>query len=452
MAATSVPVIPAPGEVLLTDKPADPASLSNVRYVKTPKMGAEAYALKIRKRGITIRYATDAGRFYAEKTLGQLSRNGGLCQGIIRDEPRFAWRGFMLDEARHFQGKEKVKELLDIMAEFKLNRFHWHLTDNEGWRLEIKSFPELTAVGAIGNRSDRQAAAQYETQEDIREIVQFAADRHIEISPEIDMPGHSGAIIRSIPELDGKKGTLNPGSERTYVVIEAILREVAGLFPGRYIHIGGDEVNKSKWPELPEVQELMKREGYQSTQEVQHYFGRRVTAIVTSLGKKAMGWDDLRTSGISPDDAVLHWWQTRFYEEKFQDDLRRGFHVVACPNIPMYFDYIQEEGHIHGFRPDLHFISKLKDIYEYQVEDNPLVVGVQANLWSELVHNSKRMDFMIYPRLFALSELAWSKERDFPDFQRRLEDVYPWMDNKGLYYYDARHPERHPEPEYQKGR
>ena len=437
-------VVPAPKEVCLTDRPFDKENVTNVRYVRSAKLGQEAYELKIRRKGITVRYATDAGRFYAEKTLGQLARGGEMHTGVIRDEPRYSWRGFMLDESRHFLGKEKVEQLLDMMAECKLNRFHWHLTDNQGWRIEIKAFPELTSVGAVGNRTDPEAPAAFYTQEEIREIVRYAAERQIEIIPEIDMPGHSKALVKSIPGI-GTGGTLNPASERAYEVIAAILREVAELFPGRYLHIGGDEVNQKVWKDIPEVVALMEREGLKFVQEVQDYFGRRVAGIVLSLGKTVMGWDDIRSSGVSPDHLVLHWWQTRFYEEKFHDCLRKGYRVVACPNVPMYFDYRQEEFHRFAFGKN---ISKLQEIYEFTADDNPLVIGLQANLWSELVHNSDRLDFMTYPRLFALAEAAWTERRDYPDFLRRLDDLYAWMDGIGLYYYDSRNPEHHPEPSY----
>ena len=439
-----LPVIPAPKEARMSDRPFDRAHLNEIRYVKTGKLAEEGYELKIRRNGITIRYSTDAGRFYAEKTLGQLARGGEMHLGVIRDEPRYAWRGFMLDEARHFLGKEKIKQVLDVMAEFKLNRFHWHLSDTQGWRIEIRAFPELTSVGAVGNRTDPNAPAAFYTREDIREIVRYASERHIEIIPEIDVPGHSKALVKSIPGI-GEGNTLNPARERTYEVLSVILREVAELFPGRYLHVGGDEVRHEAWKDLPDVAALMEREGLGSLTEVQDYFSRRVSEIVTSLGKTVMGWDDMRSSGVSPENLVVHWWQTRFYEEKFHDSLRKGYRVVACPNIPMYFDYRQEDFHRFAFGKN---VSRLREIYEFTTDDNPLVIGLQVNLWGELVHNSDRLDFMTYPRLFAFAEAAWTERRDYPDFLGRLENVYEWMDGIGLYYYDIRNPEHHPEPSY----
>ena len=438
-------VVPAPKEAKMSGREFNKANISNVRYKNSVRLAGEAYVLKIGAKGITVRYSSEAGRFYAEKTLGQLARQERIFCGTIKDEPRFGWRGFMLDEARHFFGMEKVKEVLDVMAEFKLNRFHWHLTDNQGWRIEIKALPELTTVGAIGCETDKQAPARFYTQDEIREIVRYAAERHIEIIPEIDMPGHARAAVRSLPEIDGQNGTMNPGSERTYELVETILREVASLFPGRYIHIGGDEVLNKKWPDLPEVKDLMEREGFRSVQEVQDYFCRRVAAIVKSLGKEVLAWDDLAVSDVPAEGTVLQWWRAN-HPEFYHKAIDGGFRVVVCPHLPMYLDYCQEEWHQVGHIGRNRKTNTLKQIYCFPVEDNPLVLGVQANLWTEHVHNYERLDFMAYPRLIALAELAWSSKLDYDSFLARLESVYDWMDGKNLYYYDSRNPSRHPEP------
>ena len=437
--------VPAPREAHMGEQKIDEKYASSVRYVHSGKLGPEAYELKIGKKGIVIKSSSAAGRFYAEKTLGQLVRGDQLYLGKIKDSPRFTWRGFMLDEARHFFGVEKVKELLDMMADYKLNRFHWHLSDNQGWRIEIKAFPELTRIGAIGCDTDKNAPARFYTQDEIREIVRYAAERHIEVIPEIDMPGHARALVRSIPQIDGFNGTVNPGSEKTYEVIRTILTELSGLFPGRYLHIGGDEVQNKKWMDLPEVGALVKKEGYTSIQEVQNYFGRRVGAIVTSLGKEVLAWDDLAGSGIASDSAVLQWWHSE-QTELLKEAQEAGFRMVVCPTRPMYLDYCQEPGQKYGHKGRVQYFNTLRQLYEYTIEESPLVLGVQANLWTEHVHNSDRVDFMVYPRIFALAEQAWSVNRDFDDFLRRMEYVYSWMDSKGFYYYDARNPDRHPEP------
>ncbi len=442
---SSLSVLPAPKEVRISDCVFDKGYAGNIRYVESKKIASEGYELVIRRKRIKIRYSTPAGRFYAEKTLEQLLRNGEMYTGIIRDEPHFGWRGFMLDEARHFMGKDKVMELLDMMAEYKLNRFHWHLTDNQGWRIEIKAYPELIAIGAIGCETDRQAPAAFYSQDDIREIINYASSRHIEIIPEIDMPGHASALVRSIKGIDGRNGTLNPGSERTYEVLTDILREIAGLFPGRYIHIGGDEVLNKRWPELPEVVTLMEREGLDTVQDVQRYFERRVAGIVSSLGKQVLAWDDLMESGVPRENVVLQWWRAD-KPQLFEDGIRQGYRFVVCPHLPFYLDYCQDINHKIGHIGRKRYNNTLQQLYDFPVEDNPLVLGVQVNLWTEHVHNSDRVDFMVYPRIFALAELAWSWSRNYTDFLSRLEEVYSWMDKKHFYYYDARNPSRHPEP------
>ena len=212
-------VTPRPESVQLSDNGPVLTSVGKIRYVRDASLAPESYEIKIRRRHVVVRSSDDAGRFYALKTLGQLERSGALRPGTVKDGPRYPWRGFLLDEARHFHGKEKVKQLLDVMAEYKLNRFHWHLCDNQGWRVEIKAYPELTTVGAVGCHSDSKAPAQFYTQEDIREIVAYAAERFIEVIPEIDMPGHAGAAVRSIPGIDGGANTFNPAVEETYTVL-----------------------------------------------------------------------------------------------------------------------------------------------------------------------------------------------------------------------------------------
>lgn len=440
-------VIPQPQTVESSDKVFDKSHLENIVYREVQGMPEEAYELQIRNRRIVIRSSSPAGRFYAEKTLEQLSAADVMHCMTIRDEPRFEWRGFMLDEARHFFGKEKVKQLLDMMSRYKLNRFHWHLSDSQGWRIEIKTYPQLCETGAVGCYSDRNSPAQFYTQDDIREIVEYAAARHIEVIPEIDMPGHARAAVKSIPEIDGKRGTFNPGSEKTYEVLGTVIKELAELFPGRYIHIGGDEVENKDWPALPEVKELMTREKLQDIAEVQAYFGRRMADTVSFYGKQMVGWDDMLDSGTPSEGKVLHWWRTK-HPEYFERGLANGFRMVVCPNLPFYLDYIQSEADKVGHGSKRKQINTLQDIYGFRIEDHPLVVGAQCNLWTEQVGDGKRIDYMVFPRLLALAELAWTRveNMDYKDFLERLYKEYDYMDSTGVYYYDMRNPSAHPEP------
>ena len=442
-----VGVTPCPVSVDISNKPFDQSCIDHVRYVRDDSLGPEAYEIRIRRRHIVIRSSDDAGRFYAYKTLGQLVRAGELHPGTIKDRPRFPWRGFLLDEARHFHGKERIKQLLDIMAEYKLNRFHWHLSDDQGWRIEIKAYPELTETGAIGCYSDSQAPAQYYTQEDIKEIVAYAAERFIEVIPEIDMPGHSGAAARSIPGIRGGGGTLNPACEETYTVLGAVIRELSMLFPGRWFHIGGDEVHSKAWTSLPEVTELMDREHLETIPEVQGWFGRRMADSVRFYGKYIAGWDDIAEYGLSPDQALVMWWQAR-RPENLDRDLGIGYRTVICPEQPFYLDYCQETWLKYGFASWRGRYNRMEDLYKFQLKDDPHVYGVQSNLWTEFVHNTDRLDYMAFPRLIALAEKAWTLEEnmDYDDFQKRLEFVYEYLDSMGIKYYDARNPDRHPEP------
>ena len=255
----AVNIVPYPQSVKMTDAIFNKEKISKVKYVTDKDLPAEAYELQIKKNGIVVKASDDAGRFYALQTLNQLAEDEVMYCGVIRDVPRFKWRGFMLDESRHFFGKEQVMRMLDIMARYKLNRFHWHLSDNQGWRVEIKAFPQLTTIGGIGCNTDANAPAKFYTQDEIREVIAYASERHIEVIPEIDMPGHASAFVRTMPQLDGKHQTVNPAKEETFTVLKTIYQELANLFPGRYLHIGGDEVIKAGWESLPEVQELVKK-------------------------------------------------------------------------------------------------------------------------------------------------------------------------------------------------
>lgn len=357
----AVNIIPYPQSVEMSDVVFNKAKINKIKYVKAKDMPAEAYELHIKKSGIVIKASDDAGRFYALQSLNQLAEDETMYCGVIKDAPRFSWRGFMLDEARHFFGKEEVKQVLDMMARYKLNRFHWHLSDDQGWRVEIKAFPELTKVGGIGCYFDSNAPARFYTREEIREILAYAAERHIEVIPEIDMPGHASAFNRVMPALKGNDRTVNPGKEETYTTLATIYKELADLFPGRYIHIGGDEVNKNGWDNLPEVKALMEKEGH------------------------------------------LVW---------------------------------------------IKAVNYMKEIYEYKIEDNPKVIGVQSNLWTERVITHPRREYMIYPRILALAEKAWTLDSniDYSAFLKRVENEYKFLDKKNIHYYDFRNPARHPEP------
>ena len=442
-----VPVIPAPNSAEMTEKTFNKKNLDRIKYVKAKNLPAEAYELRIRKNRIVVRSSDDAGKFYALQTLKQLAEADVMHCGVIKDAPRYEWRGFMLDEARHFHGKEQVKEILDLMARYKLNRFHWHLSDDQGWRVEIKAYPELCSVGGIGCYSDANAPARFYTQDEIREIVAYAAERHIEVIPEIDMPGHATAFTKAFPQLAAGTRTVNPADENLYVVLETVIRELADLFPGRYIHIGGDEVSTRGWRELPEMAAFMEKNGIGSYDDTQKYFERRLSAIVTAAGKVPIVWDDAIDSGLNKDKAVIHWWRAD-HPESLEKALKAGYQTVISPWDPFYLDYIQDvkckEGHLAWEQR----ANCLDEIYGYGVSDDQSVMGVQANLWTERVRTGERLGYMVFPRLIALAERAWTRQEnlDYPDFLKRLENEFRYLDSINVYYYDFRDFDHHPEP------
>ena len=443
----AVDIIPYPQSVEMTEVAFDKANLANVKYKKDKKMAPEAYELQIKKNGIVIKSSTAAGRFYAEQTLAQLADDVVMYCGTIKDEPRYAWRGLMLDESRHFFGKEQVLKFLDLMGRYKLNRFHWHLSDDQGWRIEIKAYPNLTTVGGIGCNTDRNAPAKYYTQDEIREIVAYAAERNIMVIPEIDMPGHASAFVKVFPEFDGKHRTVNPANEKLYDVLSTIYQELADLFPGSYLHIGGDEVHKGAWGELPGMKELMAKENFKHVNEVEEYFGRRLCDIITAKGKNVVAWDDLIDSGTNPEGKVVMWWRSD-QPQLLQEGADKGFNMIICPDGPFYLDYVQDIRDKVGHLVDRQWVNEMKEIYEYEMLDNPKVIGAQSNIWTEKVVTTERLEYMVFPRLIALAEKAWTRNENlnYDCFLKRLANEYKYLDTRSLYYYDFRESMRRVEP------
>lgn len=447
---------------------AQPATTKKANLVLQPaeKLGNEAYLLTIGPKGIVVQASSDAGYFYGLQTLLQLAVAQTGRQALqlpcatISDQPHFGWRGLMLDESRHFFGKEKVKQLLDWMAFYKLNRFHWHLTDEPGWRLEIKKYPQLTTVGGRGNYLDRNAPAAFYTQDEVAELVQYAAERFIEVIPEIDMPGHAAAANRAYPEFSGggsekyPEFTFNPGKEGTYRFLTDILKEVAQLFPSRYIHLGGDEVHfgNQQWNTNPEVQALMKKEQLKTLQEVEFYFIRRMTDSVAALHKTMIGWDEIVTAGLPASKCVTMWWR-HDKPDQLKAALNGGYTTILCPRIPLYFDFVQYNKHRSGrywskdYAP-LEKVLGFQQLYKTQLTDHPdLIAGVQANLWTETIDTEQRLDFMTFPRIAALAEAAWSSNPvpDYNGFLRRMEPSFRLYKEKKISYFDPLHPESTPE-------
>ena len=432
----------------------------------------EGYRLKVAADGVSIIASDPAGIFYGVQTLYQLmpkeivsktkasSVTWSIPSVTIEDHPRFAWRGLMLDVSRHFFTKEQVKEYIDEMVRYKFNMLHMHLTDDQGWRIEIKSLPKLTQVGAwrvdktgtFGRFSpplpdEPKNYGGFYTHEDIKEIVQYAKDRFINILPEIDIPGHSLAAIASYPELASTPGTyavnsgeqlmvwpgggqhfyglldnsLCPAKENVYEFVDKVFTEVAQLFPFEYIHMGGDETARNFWEKSEDIKALMKKENLKDLNEVQSYFVKRVEKIVNSKGKKLIGWDEILEGGLAPNAAVMSWRGMKGGIEA----AKQGHEVVMSPTDFVYLDYMQGDG---SLEPPVYATLRLKKAYEFEPVPegvNPsLIKGGQANLWTEQVYNMRHAEYMTWPRGFAISEALWSpkEKRNWNNFVPRVEN------------------------------
>lgn len=402
----------------------------------------EGYLLTIRPEGITLRARSGAGLFYGIQTLLQLRTRYGdrIPAQEIEDAPRFGWRGMHLDVSRHFFDKEFVKKQLRMMASLKLNRLHWHLVDGAGWRIAIDSYPELTKRAAWRPGATWQewqdagrtyctadtpgAHGGFYSKEDIREVVAYADSLYITIIPEIELPGHSDEVLAAYPALacpgSSAAGELCIGNEASFTFWENVLAEVLELFPSQYIHIGGDEVSTAAWSGCPRCRSLMVRKGMQAPSELQGYAVRRMSGWLEEHGRRAIGWDEVLGDSLSRESAVMVWRN----EEWGYRAAAAGYPVVMCPGAHCYFDAYQndpssEPQAMSGYLP-------LEKVYGFDPApaDMPArerVLGVQANLWTEFIPTTEQVEYMLYPRMFALAEVAWSapERKDFDDFHRR---------------------------------
>lgn len=437
---------------------------STIKLTLDPTAGLanDAYRLQVTPECVTLEASSPSGLFYAKESLLQLARAGKGTLPVCRveDAPRYGWRGFMLDESRHFFGKEKVKQYLDIMASLRMNIFHWHLTDEQGWRIEIKQYPKLTTIGAIGNWHDPNAPATFYTQEDIKEIVAYATERHITIIPEFDMPGHASAAGRAYPEISGggegrwEHFTYHPCKEETFQFINNVLDEIIALFPAPYIHIGGDEVHfgNQSWFTDPQIQQFITDNNLKNELGLEHYFIRRVANMLTQKGKIMIGWDEIVDSGVSPSQAIVMWWR-HDKPSQLVKALEQGFRVIMTPRRPLYGDFVQYGTHTvgrvwNGYNP-IEDIYRFPDpIIHFTKNYEEQIIGLQMNIWSERVANLQRLDFMTFPRLVAVAESAWTpaKSKECSLFMQKLPVFLNYLDTLGIFYFDPFHPESRPEP------
>ncbi len=455
--------------VLTTNRQAAQIKLGTAATVA----GAEGYQLVVDKAGVQITARGGAGLFYGSQTLLQLlpprpAAAASLPYVRITDEPAFGWRGAMLDVSRHFFSVAFVKKYIDFLASYKLNTFHWHLTDDQGWRIEIKKYPKLTQISdfrketLIGAQQtfknpadfkyDGQPYGGFYTQAQIREVVAYAQRRYVTIVPEIEMPGHSVAVLAAYPELACQPGTyatwtmwgVNENivcpTEPTFRFFEDVLTEVAALFPGKYVHIGGDEAPKTRWKESPAVQEIMKREGFDDVEKVQGWFNRRIEAFLATKGKKLIGWDEILEGGIDANAAVMSWRG----EKAGIEAAKHGNDVVMSPSGYLYIDAGQnprphspsEPLMIGGYLP-------LDKIYNYNPRPQELtpdqqkhILGPQANMWTEYITTPAKVEYMLFPRLLAISEVAWrpAASKSYAEFVPRMGQQFARLDAKKINY------------------
>jgi hexosaminidase len=461
----------------------------NLTSTPNAQLGQEGYTLDASSKRVIITANRPAGLFYGMQTLLQLLPKEieskaptmeiwALPAVKITDYPRFGWRGIMLDVSRHFFTKQEVKQYIDQLAKLKYNTFHWHLTDDNGWRIEIKSLPKLTQIGAwrvarSGHYGDRAEPKPGEptpyggfyTQNDIREVIAYAQARNVTIVPEIDVPGHSMAALAAYPELSCTKAqvsvnpgtpfsewygngtfkmkvenTLNPSDENVYAFLDKVFTEVAALFPNPYIHVGGDECYKGYWAQDPGCQALMKQLNLRHVEDLQGYFMGRVEKILTAKGKKLLGWDEILEGGISPGATVMSWRGIKGGIEAAQ----AGHNVVMTPSTFAYIDYNQGDPTID---PPIYANLRLQKSYSFDpvpegVEAN-YILGGQGNLWTEQIPTLRYAEYMTYPRAWALAEVFWSPKevKNWPNFVQRTEAHFGRADVAQVNYsramYDA---------------
>lgn len=433
---------------------------------KNPQLPSpESYTLSVTSQRIEIRATSGAGLFYGMQTLLQLMQPAStgsysVPSVEIEDTPRFAYRGLMLDVSRHFSTKEFIKKQIDALAYYKINRLHLHLTDAAGWRLEIKKYPLLTDFAAWrtdptwkkwwnGGRKylrydEPGASGGYYTQDDIREILEYARQHYITVIPEIEMPSHSEEVLAAYPQLSCsgepyKNSDFCVGNEETFTFLENVLTEVIELFPSEYIHVGGDEAGKSAWKTCPKCQKRMKDEHLANVDELQSYLIHRIEKFLNNHGRRLLGWDEILQGGIAPNATVMSWRG----EEGGIAAVTSGHHAIMTPGAYCYLDSYQDAPYsqpeaIGGYLP-------LKKVYAYDpvpasltAEQAKLVYGVQGNLWVEYIPTPEHVEYMIYPRMLALAEVAWSapERKSWPDFHTRALSAVADLQKKGYHPFD----------------
>lgn len=437
-----------------------------ISFLHDRNLPREGYTIEADTEKVIIKASAMAGAFYATQTLRQLTGADVLGESevltlhalSIKDEPRYAYRGIMLDESRYFHGAEAVKRLLDMMAFHKLNVLHWHLTDNEGWRVEIKKYPRLTEVGsyrkgsqnmAWGNKSiDWIPHEGYYTQTEIKEIVAYASRLNITIVPEVDMPAHLGAAIAAYPQLSCRNIKMDvpvvhggspedngvgniiacAGKDFTYTFIYDVIDELCTMFPGPYFHIGGDEAPKYEWKRCPECQKRMEEEGLKTEEDLQGYFNNKIAVYLKRKGKRLIGWNEILKADSLDRSVIVEYW-THAGDSAVENHLLGGGQAVIAKHQAFYFDMPYAQNNLkttYAFEPEKYGLS----------DKRGGILGLEGPLWTEWVPTEERLQYQLFPRMEAFAEVAWtpSSERDYKDFEKRLKKFLPTLDKLGVEY------------------
>ena len=446
---------------------------NRINFSLNEKLNEEEYILKINTDQINIEASTETGAIFGFQSLYQLMnlnlKNGvvKLQNQLIKDSPRFKYRGMHLDVGRHMYPVAFIKKYVDGLAMLKFNNFHWHLTEDQGWRIEIEKYPELNNIGSyrdstlIGHYTDKPwqfdntRYGGFYTKKEIKEVVRYAQERGINVIPEIEMPGHSQAAVSSYPEFGctGERVGVAPlwgvfkeiycSKNETFDFLEEIIDEVVELFPGKYIHIGGDEAPKTKWKACGNCQNVINREELKDEHELQSYFITRMEKYINSKGKQIIGWDEILEGGLAPNATVMSWRGVSGGIEA----AKMNHEVIMTPNATCYLDHYQakdtakEPLAIGGYTP-------IEEIYNYEPIPNELdeslhkyIIGAQGNVWTEYMKTSDHVEYMVFPRIFALSEVVWAKDKpSFNDFKNKVIDMYPILDKMDINY--SKHLER----------
>ena len=443
-----------------------------IQFIQDLNLSPEAYVLNIKKKSIDITAQSDQGAFYAIQSLRQLlpaafenktfsNTTTQIPCVLIKDQPEFSYRGMHLDVGRHLFSVDFIKKYIDALAMLKMNTFHWHLTEDQGWRIEIKKYPKLQEIAAyrqetlIGHYNDQphqfdnQKYGGFYTQEEIKDIVQYANSRFITIIPEIELPGHSQAAIAAYPSLGCTNEPVKVATkwgvfediycpkEETFAFLEDVLDEVLTLFPSRYIHIGGDEAPKTRWKNCDHCNELILREGLKDENELQSYFISRIENYLNSKGRQIIGWDEILEGGLAPNATVMSWRGVTGAVEA----AKQQHHVIMTPTSHCYFDYYQSENEqeplaIGGYLPleKVYNFNPIPD--ELNDDETKFVLGAQGNVWTEYMQTSEQVEYMVFPRILAMSETVWSKKerKNYANFIKRLENFHERLDFLDINY------------------